>query len=278
MTSATDWEGTVGDTWAAEWRRTDRGLADLSRHLDAAIVGLAPPDTFRALDIGCGAGGTSLALATTRSDAHIVGVDLSEALVDVARERAAASAPDLEITFVVGDAAEVAAERGPFDLLYSRHGIMFFDDPVGAFIRLRKAAPAGGKLVFSCFADWSANSFASDIAAAVGAPPPVPGAPGPFAFQDEDHVTHVLLTAGWRDPTPALISFTYRAGEGTGEAAAADALSFLQRIGPAASALRAASPDARARLLDVVAAVVERHYTRDAIDFPALAWIWSATA
>lgn len=62
MTSASDWTGAVGDMWAAEWRRTDRSLADLSRHPDAAIFAAAPPGPFRALDIGCGRGMRALPL------------------------------------------------------------------------------------------------------------------------------------------------------------------------------------------------------------------------
>ena len=88
MTSAGDWTGRVGHVWAAEWRRTDRSFADLARHLDAAIVHVAP-DTGQALDIGCGAGTTSLALAEARPKLAITGIDLSDELVAIARQRLA---------------------------------------------------------------------------------------------------------------------------------------------------------------------------------------------
>lgn len=58
MTSGQDWQGRVGDVWAAEWQRTERSFADLARHLDKAIAGVAP-NRGRALDIGSGAGSTS---------------------------------------------------------------------------------------------------------------------------------------------------------------------------------------------------------------------------
>ncbi|MES2337423.1 MAG: class I SAM-dependent methyltransferase [Pseudomonadota bacterium] len=286
MTRRADWTGAVGDVWSAEWRRTDRSFADLSRHLDAAILDAVPAAPFTALDIGCGAGGTSLSLAAARPDARIVGIDLSAGLVEVARARAtrtensplaaAPTAPVGQVAFHVGDASVAAPGLGPFDLLYSRHGVMFFDDPVPAFTALRGSARSGAGLVFSCFAHWADNDFARAIAAAIEAPPPIAGAPGPFAFADTAHVAAILAAAGWRDAQPRGVPFAYRAGEG--DDAQADALSFFRRIGPAAAILRTAAPADRAGLLARIAAVIADHHVGNAIDFPALAWIWSARA
>ncbi len=348
MTSALDWTGSIGDVWAAEWRRTDRSFADLSRHLDAAILAAAPPGRFCALDIGCGAGGTSLALAHARSDATILGADLSAGLVEVAGERIAAlptvlprrrehgaasdnlpnpgppparehdvasgsaagedginqpvlrrrpepwpspasGSPTLRpspendgttggVSFETGDAVQIAKAAAPFDLLYSRHGVMFFDDPIAAFTALHTAAKPGAHLVFSCFDDWSQNAFAKAIADALDLSPPTPRAPGPFAFAERDYVADLLVAAGWTRPVPTLTPFAYRAGEGESDAAVADALSFFQRIGPAAGPIRAASSADRAVMLDRLTAVLRAHRVGNAIDFPALAWIWSATA
>ena len=90
MTFANDWAGAVGDVWADEWQRTDRGFAAMTSHLDAAILAAAPQQG-RAIDIGCGAGGTSIALAKARPGLTVTGIDLSSALVDTARSRAGAT-------------------------------------------------------------------------------------------------------------------------------------------------------------------------------------------
>ncbi|WP_294337695.1 class I SAM-dependent methyltransferase [uncultured Sphingomonas sp.] len=302
MTSPTDWTGRVGDVWAAEWRRTDRSFADLSRHLDAAILAAAPDGPFRALDIGCGAGGTSLALATTRTDATIIGVDLSTSLVDVANDRLIRAvlsrgripgaicgssdapwdrpAPEHggavgNVTFLAGDALDLATVHAPFDLLYSRHGVMFFDDPVAAFATLRHAAVPGARLIFSCFRNWSANAFATAPAEALGLSPPGSG-PGPFAFADRDRVAGILAGAGWRDAHATPVAFAYRAGGGTDPLG--DALEMLQRIGPAAAALRGMADGDRGAAIDRLRGVIDRYRTTDAVDFPAAAWIWSAKA
>ncbi|KQN26208.1 hypothetical protein ASE86_08665 [Sphingomonas sp. Leaf33] len=302
MTSAQDWTGRVGDVWADEWRRTDRSFADLSRHLDAAIAVAAPGGQFRALDVGCGAGGTSLALATARPEAVIVGIDLSPSLVAVANDRRASPAlprwrtprtagdssdtpalatarrhgeDDASITFLVGDALDLATAHAPFDLLCSRHGVMFFDDPVAAFATLRQVAAPGARLVFSCFRDWIDNAFAAAPARALGIAVPGSG-PGPFAFSDRSRVASILSAAGWRDGQAAPVDFVYRAGEG--DDPVGDALDMLQRIGPAASALRMQAGAERAASVDRLRAVIDRYRTGDVVDFPAAAWIWSATA
>jgi len=271
MTSAYDWAGRVGDTWADEWRRTDLSFADLSPRLDAAILAAAP-ETGKAVDIGCGAGGTAIALAAARPGLSIVGIDLSPTLVDAARDRSAAY-PNLR--FEVGDASALGDRAA--DLLFSRHGVMFFADPVAAFTRLRDAATANARLVFSCFRDVTFNPWAIETAAAVtGAAPVRPGtAPGPFAFADADHVHSILTASGWTGEAQAM-DYSYRAGEGPH--ALDDALAFFSRIGPAAAQLRdlddTAREAARTRLRDALAVRLRD----DTVDFPASAWIWSCRA
>lgn len=270
MTSATDWSGRVGDVWAAEWLRTDRSFADLARHLDAAILDAAPSGPFAALDIGSGAGATSLALATARPDATVIGIDLSPGLVAVARERA----DDLpNLRFETGDAIEHAAGLRP-DLIVSRHGVIFFPDPHAAFSALRRAAAPGARLAFSCFTGVEDNPWARLVTEAPARSTSY--VPGPFAFADGAAGRDFLTRAGWVDAQARRVAFAYRAGEGADPVA--DAFSFLTRIGPAASALREAPredrPELEARLR--VRLAVQREGA--AVDFPAAAWLWSATA
>ncbi|MDY0958789.1 class I SAM-dependent methyltransferase [Sphingomonas sp. CFBP8993] len=276
MTSGMDWRGRVGDVWAAEWRRTDRSLADLSRHLDEAIAWVAP-DVGKALDIGSGAGATSLALYAARPGLSIMGVDLSDELVAVARERAGETA-DHGPRFLSGDALTVATAEAPFDLLCSRHGVMFFADPVEALSILRRAARNGARLVFSCFAERAANGFATLADAAIGAaPPPDAGyAPGPFAFSDQQQVAAWLKESGWRPDGAVRVGFDYVVGEG--DDPVADALSFLSRIGPAARALSQAALPERNRIADTLRAGLEASRVGNRLPLQATAWIWQATA
>ncbi len=275
MTSGQDWQGRVGDVWAAEWRRTERSFADLARHLDQVIANNAP-ESGRALDIGSGAGSTSMALQAARPALQVTGVDLSPELVALAKERAEQGGAD-GARFVCGDAIAVARAEGPFDLFVSRHGVMFFPDPVAAFAGLRQAAGDGAQMIFSCFDDRSRNSFATVADEAVGVtPPPVDGyEPGPFAFADSDRVANWLEGGGWHPEGAARIAFDYVAGQG--DDPVEDALSFLSRIGPAARAMAVADATERARIADALRGILANYRVDDRIVLPASAWIWRGT-
>ncbi|MBY8827282.1 class I SAM-dependent methyltransferase [Hephaestia mangrovi] len=274
MTEARDWTGRVGDVWAAEWQRTDRSFGDLAVRLDAAISAAAP-DAGRALDIGCGAGSTSLALARARPQLAVTGADLSPALLAVARQRAASLA---NLEFVEGDVLATAARRRPIDLMVSRHGVMFFADPVAAFAAFHAAAAPGARLVFTCFRSPAENAWTQDVAVAVTGSPPQPRgtAPGPYAFADRDRVATILASAGWSAAEAQAVDYLHRTG--AGDDPVADSLAYFQRIGSMAPILREMPPAQRAVALDAIAAVCARYRHGDAVDFPAAAWLWSARA
>ena len=159
---------------------------------------------------------------------------------------------------------------GAPDLLFSRHGVMFFDDPAAAFASLHTAAAPDALLVFSCFDAVSRNPWATTLFDA--APPP--GVPGPFAFADPDYVAALLAETGWRDAHPTPVEFDYVAGQG--DDPVADATEFFRRIGPTAAALRTASADEREGLLGRLVPILESRRDGETVWFPAAAWIWSA--
>lgn len=270
MTTALDWRSRVGTVWAEEWRNTDRAFAGLAPHLDAAIRAAAPAGPFAALDIGSGAGTTAATLAAARPDARVTGADLSADLVAVAQARHRHA----NLAFRTGDALAVATALAPLDLLVSRHGVMFFADPVAAFARLHAATRPGGRLVFTCFGAVADNPWATLI---TPAPEPAAGyAPGPFAFADPEAAATLLAATGWADATPTLVRFAYRVGQG--DDPVEDAVALLTRIGPAASRLRDAAPDDRPAVLTRLRAALLAQRNGPVVDFPAAAWLWTARA
>ncbi|MBO9623121.1 MAG: class I SAM-dependent methyltransferase [Sphingomonas sp.] len=272
MTTNFDWTGRVGDVWAEEWQRTDRSLAGLARRLDAAILAVAPHGGT-AIDLGCGAGGTSIALATARPQLAVTGIDLSPSLIAIARERAA-GIPNL--AFRVADAQSLGGAGA--DLLVSRHGVMFFDDPVAGFSALRDAANPGARLVFSCFRARTSNEWAVAVDDAVGndVPPSEGYTPGPFGLSDPGFTADVFARAGWTEAEVQSIDFTYVAGEG--EDPVEDALGFFSRIGPAARAMIDAAPDRRGAMRESLRAMLAARAADEVVAFGAGAWIWTATA
>jgi SAM-dependent methyltransferase len=274
MSTSPEWATRSGDAWSGRWREIDLALSDLAATLNPAIAAAAPRRAFRALDVGCGAGSTSMALSQARPDASIAACDLSPSLVRIAEERLAGSG----VRVLLGDAEVVAAGEGPFDLIFSRHGVMFFADPVQAFRSLRSAANAGASLVFSCFQDWDANPWASELAsAAAGRTLPPPGRePSGFAFAEPDYVQEILKGAGWTDVEWRSVPFRYVAAGG--EAAVEQALSFLGEIGPASRVVSELPEQERSGAVQRMRGVIERHFNGDTVEFAAAAWIWSARA
>lgn len=270
-----DWATHSGDAWTRRWREIDAALSDLASKLHSKLIDAAPDQPFRALDIGCGAGSTSQQLAYDRPDATIIGCDLSPSLVQLAKDRLAALQ---SVQIILGDAQAVALSEKPFELIYSRHGVMFFDDPVGAFGRLREAATPGAKLVFSCFQDWGSNPWASELASAAADRillPPGREAGG-FAFAEPAYVEQVLESAGWSKCEVRPAPFRYVAG--TGPSALDQAMQFLTEIGPASRTLWSLPEESRDAAMGRMCRVIERHHVGQAVEFPAAAWLWTAQA
>lgn len=269
MTNVGEWGGQVGDVWAQEWQRTDRSFSELNARLFPMIQAVAP-DTGRVLDIGCGAAETAISLAQAKPGLKITGIDISPSLLEIARQRAQGMA---NIDFVLGDATAEAARHGPVDIYISRHGVMFFDDPVAAFTAFRHAAADHGRLIFSCFRDWSLNGFAYEIGKLTDDAAPTE-APGPFAFASYERVAAILGASGWRDAEALAVDCNYIAGQG--EDPVSDAMSFMQRIGPAARAIRLADEDKRPAIIDGLRRICEDHRKGNYVLFPAAIWIWTA--
>lgn len=275
MTNAGDWSGGVGRNWAAEWPRTDRSFAALTPRLVEAV---AQEPGRQVVDIGCGAGELSLAVAQARPEARVKGVDLSDDLLAVARTRAEGVG---NVAFAKADASCWINPDGLPDLYISRHGVMFFDDPPAAFAHLARYAMPGARMVFSCFRSPAENGWAGDIARLLPPAPPAPQpafAPGPFAFADPAHVRRCLAGQngdGWKDVVLTPVDFSYVAG--AGEAPVADALAFFRRIGPAASAIRTLPASARASFERKLEDLVQSRLSAGRITFPAAAWLVTAT-
>ena len=165
---------------------------------------LAPTPGERILDVGCGGGRSALAAARAVGEGgSVVGLDLSTGLLALAEERRL-EAGAANVSFVLGDAQVEHPPGPPFDAATSQFGVMFFDDPVGAFSNIRAHLRHSGRLVFACWQRLEANPwfFYEAVKPFVPAPPPrEPGAaaPGPFAFGDAAYVTSVLEGAGFAE-------------------------------------------------------------------------------
>jgi len=274
MLAPTEWQGKTGEAWAEEWRRTDRTLAPLNQ----ALLSRALPFEGRGiLDIGCGAGATSFAFADALPDAGITGLDLSDALVAAAQARMEGRA---NVRFVQGDAGRWTPDDGRFDLIVSRHGVMFFDDPVAAFTHLHALVPAG-RLLFSCFRGPAENEWMAAMRAiierhapqALAAPLP---AAGPFAFADPGRIESILRSAGFAPPLVERFDFDFLVG--AGDDPIAEAMAYFRRIGPMARLMAEMDEAKKAAFLADLKKVAAEHLRADGVAFRAAAWLVTSRA
>ena len=270
------WNGKVGETWARMQERMDRALTPVT----AALLSLAAPQPGEdALDIGCGSGETTLALAgAVGDDGNATGVDISEPLLARARQRAQDMLSDAD--FINADAATHHDEIG-YDLIVSRFGVMFFDDPAAAFANIRALAAPGGRLCFACWQPPVENGWATFPLTALAALLPTqalsdPHAPGPFAFADPERVHAILAGAGWSDIVFHAVPFTMVIGEGDEPVAAA--VVFNLRIGPAARAIRDAGRDIEPAARNILATALAGFAVDGVIGLPGAVWLVSARA
>ncbi|MFH9612777.1 class I SAM-dependent methyltransferase [Streptomyces pratensis] len=224
MKAAEAWNGPVGRHWADHPDRYDAMLAPFDAALfDAAAIGVDD----RVLDIGCGSGGTSRAAARLARRGRVTGVDISEALV--ARARALTDpARDGDVTFELGDAQLHLFERGGYDVVISRGGVMFFADHVAAFTHIGGALRAGGRLAFVCPRpsppDGEESRALTLLASMVGGDHAVDTsvARSMVSLSDPERTGSVLEAAGFEDVTALPVTAATRWG-----ADAADAVDFF---------------------------------------------------
>lgn len=191
------WDGGEGEYWAAHADYYDRAVA---RHHERLMGAAAIAAADRVLDIGCGTGQTTRDAARAAVAGEALGVDMSAAMLEVARQRAAAEGVD-NARFEHADAQIHPFDAGSFDVVISRTGVMFFGDPVAAFANFARALRSGGRLAIVAWQARTANEWIRELSDAMAAgrrlPSPPDGAPGPFALADPERVRTVLTSAGF---------------------------------------------------------------------------------
>lgn len=266
------WNGAAGAAWVDEQELLDRVLGPFGEMLVEAV---AARSARRVLDVGCGTGATTLAVARRLGrEGHCTGIDISEPMIAAARSRAEAErAP---ASFIRADAQRHGFEPGSFEMIVSRFGVMFFDDPVAAFANLRRAAGEGAGLRFVAWRSPEENPFMTTAERAAAPllpelPARRPDAPGPFAFADADRVARILEESGWTEigvrPVDVPCAFPEK-----------DLVRYLSRIGPVSLALREADAPTRARVLAAVRDAFDPYVHGAEVRYTAACWLVDARA
>jgi SAM-dependent methyltransferase len=267
------WNGPAGEKWVRNQAVMDASLADATAGL-LPLAAVQPGE--HVLDIGCGSGQLSLLAAdAVGPSGQVTGADISQPLLALARQRAAGRS---NVRFIEADAA-THAFAPEYDLLVSRFGVMFFDDPPAAFANIRRAARPGGRLAFVCWRPMPENEYAAmpfEIAKPLmpALPPADPHAPGPFALSDPDRLRGILAGAGFSAIAIDKLDGTMRMGE-TAEQAGIQATS----LGPTARALAKMDDGVRAKVVAAVTDAFRTYPQTDGVITCRIAcWLVSARA
>ena len=253
--------------------------AELRRHNEALRRACGIQFRDHVLDIGCGAGQTTRQAARIAQAGSALGVDVSAPAIERARALTRAEGPR-NVTFERADAQVHPFPAERFDVVISRFGTMFFDDPVAAFTNIRRALRPAGRLVMMVWQAHERNEWEvairQSLAAAEGPPAPGPPAPpsgGPDAFSlaDPPAVTETLEAAGFAGVTFTDVREPVYYGPDV-----ASALDWVGGFTSTSDALKRLDPAAADRALGRLRAALAAHLGDDGVWFNSRAWIVTA--
>lgn len=267
------WNDEGGRTWVDLQDMLDRLFQPFAALLvDAAVAARGG----RVLDVGCGAGGTTLAVAKALGpDSRCTGIDISAPLIAMARARAAAEGA-ANVTFIEADAQTHGFSAGSFDTVISRLGVMFFDDPEAAFANLRRAARSEAQLAFLAWRSRDENSFmtaAERAAAAVVTELAIRGndGPGQFGLASGERVKAILEASGWT-------SIEVRAVDIACSLPVADLAIYVTRMGPYGRVRNTLDETVRTRADSAVLAAFDSYVAGEHVRFTSACWLVTAVA
>ncbi|MFR9803999.1 class I SAM-dependent methyltransferase [Pseudonocardia sp. RS010] len=266
LSQLANWDGAGGGFWTGNADRFDEGVAGYrARFLAAAEIN----ETSHVLDVGCGSGQATRDAARAASAGTALGVDLSSARVALARRRAGLEGLT-NVSFEQADAQVYPFPQQGFEIAISRHGAMFFGDPIAAFANIGRALRPGGRLVLLTWQPFEQQEWLRSLFTLLAAGQPVPAppadAPSPFALSDPERIRSLLTSAGFADVALEGLAEPMFFGSDV-----EDALRFI--TGQHAGLLDKLSPVEREQAVGELRADLTRHLLGRGVFYESAAWL-----
>jgi ubiquinone/menaquinone biosynthesis C-methylase UbiE len=280
MASADEVKSRELQSWtsvAPGWRTHDRRLTEAFGAVSQALLdkaGIKEGDAV--LDVACGTGEPAIPAAVrVGPKGRVVAIDFVAAMVDFAREKAAAAKLH-NIEFRVTDGEQLELPTATFDAATMRWGLMFMPAPIVCLQSIHRALKPGARLALATWAPPDRNPWASVplrvLASYMELPTPVPGQTGIFAFADPEQIRRAMTAAGFADIVVEDMDVLW-AGPESGREYFNE---VIEMAGPLA-ALYAKLPEDRKRAYaEEVAGEAERRSVRKpGVALPGVTWIAS---
>ena len=266
------WNGLAGRAWVEAQELLDQMFKPLE---DLLVEAVFAGSEHRVLDVGCGTGSTTLAIARRLgAKGRCIGIDISEPMLTAGQARA--ERESTRASFIRANAQDHAFEPATFDMILSRFGVMFFDDFVRAFVNLRHAAKDSAELRFVAWRSPSENPFMTTAERAAAPllpnlPARRPDAPGQFAFADQRRVHRILEESGWAEIDIQPIDVACTLPEKA-------LVRYLTRFGPLGQILHEVDERTRTQVIETVRAAFDPYVHGAEVRFTAAGWRVGAQA
>ncbi|MFN8026807.1 MAG: class I SAM-dependent methyltransferase [Acidimicrobiia bacterium] len=271
VAQAEAWNGAQSVGWL---EREEQHASAARAHREAVLAAAAVGAGETVLDVGCGTGATTLAVArAVGPEGSAVGLDISGPMLARAREHAQAEGLG-NVEFLEADAQVEPLGAARFDVVLSKFGVMFFDDPVAAFANFAAATRPDGRLAFVSWRRYVENPWLQVLRGAVAGGRQLPAPPedvaGMLGLASAGHIESVLAQAGWRDVALEALDLPFALGP------LDEACAFAASVGVVSAALQDADDDTRAAALASLREVLAAYEGPDGVDLPSGVWIVTA--
>ena len=267
------WNEKKGKIWVSLESNIDKMLGPLGHN---AIKILNPKSGEKILDIGCGTGSTSQSLSKlVGENGLITGIDISEPILSFAKNRLE-NRNIKNIDFIQEDAQTFNLSNFNYDAIFSRFGIMFFEDPFFAFKNIKKSLNSKGRITFICWSNREENDWitlSSKVASQFLELPPKnnPREPGPFAFEEYSYIKEILTKSGWKNINIKNHKENIIVGKNLDHAAA-----FLSKMGPMSVPFENSNEKTKAKVIEALKECYSKYLIPKGVEFHFSTWIVSA--
>jgi ubiquinone/menaquinone biosynthesis C-methylase UbiE len=245
--------------------------AELQSHNASLFLACSIGGHENVLDVGCGTGQATREAARISTRGSALGVDISAPMIAQARELAAAEGLH-NLRFEHGNAQVHCFTPRHYDVVISRYGMMFFDDPIDAFRNLHAALRPDGRVAMMVWQAHELNEWSVAVHNVIAAHNVFePGAGEHFSFADQNKVEYILREAGFGDLNFTDVREPVYYGNNVDAA-----MEWVRGFRFVQDVLQRADASAATRLTERLREMLTKHSSASGVWFDAREWIITA--